>query len=818
MIYIYMILFVVFIVFLFKLETEYDPKNKNRTVDYLPWIILNKDGIITNKNGSITKIFKYKCDDMEHLSNYFLFRYRDHINNILKRLDEKWVVQVDSIRKVSNKYPNSKFKNKILNELDKSRKEKYLGGNYYESENYISLTYFPPKDKENKLENLFYKNIENKDQLEGILEKYFSELNIVINLLKEHFISLEELTPDETVTFLHSCITGNDKKLKYIPGKLLDYYISDVDIIPNNEPVKIGNKYLAVIGILSHIAEHPCGLFDELSRLGIEYRINHRFIYISDKEGIKISEDYEKAYNNERKSFIASMKEEAMKEEVIGESEYALAMKEEARGLSNDLRKRSLKSGYYSFNVVLLDENKEKLKENIEKIMEEIDLLGFVSVNETVNCLETFFGTMAGDCINGLRKPLMTTYNLASLIPINMDWGGSSTNKFFKQNNYPSEALIYCQSGENSSFKLNLHIGDVGHTLVLGQTGGGKSVLLNTLAYQSQKYGARVVFFDNGGSSRVLTRAIGGKFNDIGNDKINFQPFRYIDKQSEMEWALEWVLSILEKEKYDYTANDKTLIAEALHNLSKNTPENRTMSVFALLVQKIEIRNILMIYTKQEKIGIYGEYFDNNKDDINDENLFQVFELEKIFDSKILDIFLDYLFHRVETELLSSKDGKVIPTFIFLDEFWRMLGTPKFRLKIKNWLKTLRKKHVAVIMATQSLSDVAKSEIKSALLESCPTKIYLTNPDLIPGSDTEQDYFSFGLNDVEIEMIRTAQAKRDYYLKSEGGKMINLDLSKLELAYVGSSSPSDQKVCEKLYKEAKDLDEFNKNWREYKNV
>ena len=161
----------------------------------------------------------------------------------------------------------------------------------------------------------------------------------------------------------------------------------------------------------------------------------------------------------------------------------------------------------------------------------------------------------------------------------------------------------------------------------------------------------------------------------------------------------------------------------------------------------------------------------------------------------------------------------MIPTYMFLDEFWRMLGTDRFKARIKNWLKTLRKKHVAVVMATQSLSDVARSDIKSALVESCPTKIYLTNPDLIPNSDTEMDYFSFGLNEIEVEMIRLAQPKRDYYVKSEGGKVISLELTPLELAYVGSSSPKDQQTCEEIYNYVSgDIREFNKYWREYKGV
>lgn len=803
---------------LLKTGAEYNPRHKDRVVDYLPWIIMNENGVILNKNGSISKIYRYTADDMEHITNYGLFRYRHNFNEILKRLDERFTIQIDSIRRPSNYYPKSKFKEKILQELDFSRKKQYLDGKFYETENFLTITYFPPRDSAKKIEKFLYTNKEEVDLVKEALERYEEDTSIFLSLLSEHFLELEELSADESVRLLNFCLTGQiNNNLTHLKGKLLDYYISNVDILPQNVPVKIGNKYLKVIGILSHIQAHQCGVFDELSRLGINYRWNSRFIYISNEKAIKISEDYQKAFNAQRKGFIQSVQEDALQEEVLEESGIALEKKAEAAGLEYDTRKGTLKSGYYSFNIILMEEDEKILKENTKKVVDLISSIGFNVVEENVNALETFFGTMPGDVDNGLRRPLMTTYNLASLVPINSDWGGKYQNKFFKDNKYPSEALIYCQSGDNSSFKLNLHLGDVGHTLVLGQTGGGKSVLLNTLAYQSRKYNSRVIFFDNGGSSRVLTRAVGGKFYDIGRQKINFQPLRYIDKQSEREWATEWLLSILDAEKYNYTGADKTLLTEALTQMSTEAPDDRTMSLLTLLLQNREMANIFKFYTKDEKLGIYGEYFDNSQDDINDDNLFQVFELEKVFETKILDIFLDYLFHRVETELLSAKNGKVVPTFMFLDEFWRMLGTERFKARIKNWLKTLRKKHVAVVMATQSLSDVARSDIREVLLESCPSKIYLTNPDLIPGSDTEKDYFSFGLNEIEVEMLRIARPKRDYYFKADGSKMISLELSELELNYVGASSPQDQKKCEDIWeKVGGDVDEFNRQWKKYK--
>ena len=808
---------VIVILYLFKTDMEYDPKHKDRMTDYLPWVIPMKDGTIINKNGSITKIYKYQCDDMDHQTDEMLFLHRHKLNDIFKRLDERFVIHIDSVRKASIEYPDSIFQEKIFQEMDNSRKINYLNGKYFESENYFSITYFPPKDKENKLKSLFVTTV-SEDHTEEILEKYNDELTNVISLLKTHFLEFEELTVDETVTFLHSCFTGeHSKKIKYIEGQYLDGYISNVDIKNESNPKKIGNKYLKVIGLLSHVDLHECGMFDDISRLGIEYRWNSRFIYISREKAMDLSKEYQKAWNSERKDFRTAMIDKALEEEVIEESSFAVEMKGQASNLADDTRKGVFKAGYYSFNIVLMNEDLKKLNDNAKEIMTIINNLQFTAVEETVNCLENFFGTMPGNVEHGLRNPLMTTYNLLSLVPITMDWAGDKINKHLKK-----EALLFCQSGENSSFQLNLHVRDVGHTLILGMTGGGKSVLLNTLAYQTKKYGARVIIFDKGGSSRVTTRACGGKFYNIGKEKISCQPLRYIDRENEKEWALDWLMTILTLENYEITPEVKTTLTEALSLLSKQDENDRTITSLLLLIQDSKLNNIIKLYTQDENEGIYGQYFDNDKDDIKNDNLWQTFEMEHIYDSKMLLPMLLYLFHRIETELFPDEDSDpntTVPTYLLIDESWTVLDDPIFSKKMKSWFKTLRKKQVSVVMATQALSDVAKSSIKDVILQSCPTKIFLPNPEIVPGGSIEEDYLDFGLNEREIALIRTGELNRDYYLKSRGGKMIQLDLTRLELAYVGASSPEDQATCEIIYEEVKgEVDKFNERWKEYKEV
>lgn len=816
MMFYFIIAGIIVVLYLLKTDMEYDPTYKDRMTDYIVSNYIYQDGTIINKNGSLTKIYKYKCDDMDHQTDYMLFLYRHFLNDIFKRFDERYVVHFDSIRRTVKEYPNSIFKESILQEMDNTRKKDYISGKYFESDNYLSITYFPPKDNENKIKSLFIESV-SEDYTNDILKKYEEETENILNLLKQHFLSLEQLTPDETVTFLHTCITGEERYVKYIKGQYLDGYISDKDIKNEFDNIRIGDKYLKVVSILSFIDEFECGVFDELSRLGIEYRWNSRFIYISEEKAIELSKAYGKAANNERKKFLEKMADKALDEQTLNDSNYADDLTEQADSLETDTRKKIFANGYFSLNIVLMNENREKLEDDVKLVVKTINDKGFQAVVESVNCLEGFFATIPGNVEHGLRKPHLTTYNLLSIVPITMDWDGNKINKHLKK-----EALLFCQSQDNSSFKFNNHIGDVGHTLVLGMTGAGKSVLLNTLAYQSKKYNSRVIFFDKGGSSRVLTRAVGGKFYNIGKDKINFQPLRHIDKDFEKEWALEWLISILKLENYNVTSKTKSSLTEALGNLATSEENDRTITSLLLLIQDPEINQVLKTYTKDEMEGIYGKYFDNENDDIKDDNLWQVFEMENIFDSKMLYPMLTYLFHRIETELFPSETTSVDnmkPTFLILDECWLFLDNPMFSGKIKDWLKTLRKKNVSVIMATQSLSDIINSNIKASLFESCPTKIYLPNPNIAPETEIEEAYYKFGLNEREIDLIRTATPKQDYYIKGEGGKVIDLNLTPLELAYVAASSPRDQSMCENIYNNVKgDVDKFNEEWKKFKQV
>jgi type IV secretion system protein VirB4 len=168
------------------------------------------------------------------------------------------------------------------------------------------------------------------------------------------------------------------------------------------------------------------------------------------------------------------------------------------------------------------------------------------------------------------------------------------------------------------------------------------------------------------------------------------------------------------------------------------------------------------------------------------------FEMDGLMQVKPLVLpVLTYLFHRLE----ARSDGR--PTLLVLDEAWLFLDDPLFAARIREWLKTLRKKNVAVVFATQSLADIERSSIAPALLESCPTRIFLPNDRAVePQAATV--YERFGLNQRQIEIIARATPKRDYYAQTaRGNRQFELGLGPVALAFAAAASPDDQRLIDR---------------------
>jgi type IV secretion system protein VirB4 len=380
------------------------------------------------------------------------------------------------------------------------------------------------------------------------------------------------------------------------------------------------------------------------------------------------------------------------------------------------------------------------------------------------------------------------------MVPLSAVWAGEAENSHLQ-----APALIQAQTDGTTPFRLNLHIGDVGHTLIVGPTGTGKSVLLSLLAMQWQRYeGAQVFIFDKGRSARAATLSLSGSHIELGgSNRPSLQPLRDIDTDTGASFAADWLAGLCAGEGVAMTPDLKASLWEAIQSLASAPEAERTLTGLSLMLQDDELKSALHPFTLE---GPHGRLLDADHESLRLADTV-CFEMEELMHTKgAVAPVITYLFHRLEARF----DGK--PTLLILDEAWLFLDDPIFAARIREWLKTLRKKNVSVVFATQSLADIANSTIAPALVESCPTRIFLPN-ERAQEPQSREVYERFGLNTRQIELISRATPKRDYFYQSPlGCRVFELGLGPIALALCGASGLDDQERIDKTLAEAKQQD------------
>ena len=350
---------------------------------------------------------------------------------------------------------------------------------------------------------------------------------------------------------------------------------------------------------------------------------------------------------------------------------------------------------------------------------------------------------------------------------------------------------------------------------MVGPTGAGKSVLLALMALQFRRYPESQIFaFDFGGSIRAAAIAMGGDWHDLGgaiagetSEFVSLQPLAGIDDIAERGWAAEWISSILSRERIEVTPEAKEHIWSALSSLASAPVEERTLTGLSVLLQSNVLKRALQSYCLG---GPYDRLLDAESERLGKSSV-QVFETDGLIGTAVAPAVLAYLFHRIEARF----DGR--PTLLIIDEGWLALDDADFAGRLREWLKTLRKKNASVIFATQSLADIDGSAIAPAIIESCPTRVLLPNDRAIE-PQIMAIYRRFGLNDRQIEILARATPKRDYYCQSRrGNRLFELGLGEVALAFTAASSKADQALIEQVLAEH-GRDNFVPGWLKARDV
>jgi type IV secretion system protein VirB4 len=554
----------------------------------------------------------------------------------------------------------------------------------------------------------------------------------------------------------------------------------------------LGDSFMPTCCISGFPATSLPGLLDDLNHLQVPYRWVTRYICLDKDAARQELERYRKRWWQKRKSILTLLKEEATKQESALIDNAAANKAADADAALQELGEDLVSFGYLTTTITVWDDDLEQARRKSQAVKQVIQSRGFVVRDETMNSREAWLGSLPGNVYPNVRRPLVNSLNLAHLMPVSAIWAGDARNDHLAKTTGSEHAHVYCSTAGDTPFRLNLAVGDVGHTLIIGPTGAGKSTILGLLTLQWLKYpDAQVIIFDKDRSARAATLAVGGVMFEPGNERaaVAFQPLARIYDRAERVWASEFVTNLLLAQKVEVTPDIKAEVDGALENLAGDEPQNRTLTLLASLLAP-DLRRALRPYTIE---GNHGQIFDADREGLRS-SFWQMFEMGPLMalgDEAIVPA-LDYLFHHVQARF----DGR--PTLMVLDEAWLFLSHPVFMNRLHAWLKTLRKQNVYVVFATQEIADAANSPIMPTIVSACHTKIYLADEEALTPAMAKA-YREFGLTDTEITILAHAQKKRDYYYRSvKGRRLFRLDLGPVALAFAGMSAPDDHRFLDDM--------------------
>lgn len=776
---------------------EYRPRC-DRLADYLPWAFLIARGVVLNKDGSFQRSFGFRGPDLESATEAELVAACARLNNVLRRFGSGWALFFEAERFAAAGYPQSHFPDVASALIDAERRAAFTAnatcpeGEHFETAYTLTVLFLPPVDPARRAEQAWIRRPgagQGRDWRQE-LDAFIARTDELFDLLYAILPEIEPLDDARTLSYLHRTISPQRHNLVVPETPLyLDALLVDTPLSGGIEPM-LGEAHLRVLTLLGFPNRSRPGLLDGLNHLGVDYRWMSRFLPLNKSDANKVLLRLRRQWFNKRKSVAALLREVLHNEPSVLIDSDADNKLVDADLALQELGADQVSFGYLTTSIVVMDKDPAAARDKLRAIEQVVHGAGFTAIRESLNAVDAWLGSLPGHAYANVRQPLVHSLNLAHLVPFSALWAGPQGDAHLQ-----GPPLFVAETSGFTPFRFSTHVGDVGHLLIVGPTGAGKSVLLALMALQFRRYaGAQVYIFDKGNSARAAVLAAGGCHHRLADaDGLSFQPLRHIDRAAELSWAFAWLGALLEQERVHLDPELKERLWSALCSLASAPAEERTLTGLAVLVQSQLLKDGLMPYTLE---GPYGRLLDGAEDRLALADL-QCFETEALMaEEGAVKPVLSYIFHRLEARFADR------PSLLILDEAWLFLDNPLFAARIREWLKVLRKKNVAVVFATQSLADIQASAIAPAIIESCPQRIFLPN-DRAQEPQARSAYESFGLNTRQIALIAHAVPKRQYYLQSRrGNRLFELALGPLAQALCGASDGLSQKLIDGLLSEA----------------
>lgn len=818
-------------------ETYHTPSRRHpaHLSDVIPWRAVVAPGVVLQKyRGSLQRTYALRGPDVQGETYEVQGALMLQANDVLKRLGGRWMLQTEAQRRRVRSLPAIAWDYPVAALIEQEQRQCLLvTPGSRETAYYLTLTWTPQAPSTQRgLRWLLHgpRTGEGAPAAGVSVQAFVEQADYLMELLHGMLAVCRPLSTPETLTYLHSCVSAQSQPLGSLASLVdLDGQLCDTPLMGGWYPFlgddpthpDLGGWHLRTCSVLGYPAQSTVGMVRALDAADLDYRWCTRWIGMEKHLQAGLLRKTQGAWVGQERSFMARMAESLSQQPTRILNSDATNKATEADIARQELGADLVAYGSFTSTVTVWDADADVAERKLQLVRQAFETQGFLTVAERQQAVAAWLSSHPGNRLDNVRRSPQHSLTVSHLCPgLTAAWPGPLQDAYLHRGPW-----LYAHTEESTLFRVVNHVRDVGHHLVLGSTGSGKSSLLNVLRAQWLQYPqAQASLLDLDGTGRLLTYLLGGRWHDLGSPTLRLQPFRHVGVASWRGVLLQWLLDLMDEYQIPATADVQAYLAANMLKLAAFPAQDRTMTQLvtlmadhsrgtelkakagridaqgishpdmdlkALVVRQTAIRTVLKRFT----VGGDYEGILDGTDDPLDGHPVQTFELRSLLQRpRLLGPVLRYVLMRVERQMSTDK-----PMLLQMDDAAIPWAVSKMEEQSKEWLMTTRKKGVSLGFSTHSLSQVFGSTLGTLLEEGCPTRFILPMPAAMEPAIAEI-FRRLGLTDNAIRVIATARPQRDvYYTCSElGQRLFHLPLGPLALACLARNRAEDHVAMDRI--------------------
>lgn len=731
----------------------------------LPYSHHVDENVVQCDNGELLAVLQLEGLSFQTMDVWEINDWHEKLNIALRSVaDDHLAVHSYLIRRERREYPQGAFASAFSRGLDADYRETVATARQYVNELYLAVIHRKTVGRRDAAgARLFAALLRREDGGEAQAAERLADFRGVLNDLtkdlgraRPRLLSLYErggLVFSEVLEVMSRIMLGTARRVPLVRGHLGHALYAD-RLIFGSETIEIreagASRFAGMLGVREHSARTFPGMLNGLLAVDFEIVLSQSFAFLAKPDGLEAAR---------RKAG-----------QLAATDDVAVSQADELRTAQDALQSNEFVLGEHALQLTVFGATIKVLGDNLSVARSVLSEGGMVAAREDLALEAAYWAQLPCNFTMRPRPALITSRNFAALAPYHTYPVGR------RRGNHWGDAVCILRTASRSPYYFNFHVADIGHTLIIGPTGAGKTVLQNFLLSQAEKLGTRQFFIDKDRGAEIYVRAAGGTYLTLQNGRpTGFAPLKALDFTPRgRAWLGKWLRLLVSEPGQVLSAQDEEILDTALAALERIPRAERSLAVLRSALPSTRLEGIGPRLDRWVEGAELGWVFDNERDELSLDASLAGFDMTDFLEhDTIRPAVMSYLFERIDLVI----DGR--PAIIDIDEFWKALGDPAFTAFAQDGLKTYRKRNAMMLFGTQSPVDALRSSISHTIIEQCATKILLPNP----AAQREQYIEGLGCTETEYKLIKTdlsAESRRFLIKQGRNSVVAELDLGPLE--------------------------------------